>query len=151
MPNAVPQILGMEAGSPIWGLPGPTPGSTQQKCHCRASWVTHICQTSPHDSLHGLHLPKIRKPLPLCGPPQHPTRSPPLTWHTFISISDAPLWGSVCWVLVMGSLNCSSVRICLTYGFHSWVQDISARIIKTWVFHTFSLKITVFAFTDVGP
>lgn len=31
----------------LWALPGPTPGSMWQRWHCRASRVTHVCQTSP--------------------------------------------------------------------------------------------------------
>lgn len=153
MPSAVPQILWIEAGSLLlWALPGPTPGSTQQRCHCKASQVIRICPSSPMTASTGPRwtslFRNVRKTWCCVVSSNTPWNNPPLTWYTFILISDTLLGGSIC-VLEIGSPNSSSVPLLSDCGLPGQVQDIHTRITKTWVFHTF--KITVFAFTDLGP
>lgn len=52
-----------------------------------------------------------------------------------------------------GELHLSKTSLpCLSdCGFHGWAQDTCTRITEMWIFHTFSLKIAGFAFTDLGP
>lgn len=88
----------------LWALPGPTPGSMWQRWPCRASGVTHICQTSPPTA-------------PIAPDELH--------------LSKTPL-------------------LCLA-DFHGGARGTCTRITETWIFHTFSLKIIMLAFTDLGP
>lgn len=64
-------------------------------------------------------------------------------------LPDLPSWQAPkgpCWTSLIK--NSSSMPDC---GFHGWAQDTCTRITEAWIFHTFSLKITVFAFTGLGP
>lgn len=109
----MPQILRIEAGSlAALGCPRTQAGSTQQRCHCRASQVTHICPTSPHNSPHkpplGLLLSEIAGKKDIVWSPARPHNWPLLTCSSGGEYMPSALTGSP---------NSSSVPACLTMAF----------------------------------
>lgn len=107
MPIPVPHVLLTEAGSPVAvGCP---------RTHTMLHEAEVPLQTIPsHPHLPNAPINSLHRCPPDCDAP---INDPPLTWYTFISISDAPFGGSICWVLVTGPPKSSSVPIFLAMAF----------------------------------
>lgn len=118
----MPQVLWREAGSPVaLGCPRTHTGLHVAEVPLQTlpghRHLPNFTPWQPPQASAGLNLSEIARKLDAVWSPTMPTNWPPLTWHTFISISDAPLGGSICWVLVMCSPNSSSVPVCPAMAF----------------------------------